>query len=73
MALTESFIAANGDGLIAFATSIFLSEEKLFVRGVMIFFFRRKGVMKMIVLVVLFPFLWEEDQEYHKLLFVLLW
>ena len=63
MALTESFIAANGDGLIAFATSIFLSEEKLFVRGVMIFFFRRKGVMKMIVLVVLFPFLWEEDQE----------
>ena len=66
MALTESFIAANGDGLIAFATSIFLSEEKLFVRGVMIFFFfffRRKGVMNMIVLVVLFPFLWEEDQE----------
>ena len=63
MALTESFIAANGDGLIAFATSIFLSEEKLFVRGVMIFFFRRKGVMKMIVLVVLFSFLWEEDQE----------
>ena len=63
MALTESFIAANGDGLIAFAASIFLSEEKLFVRGVMIFFFRRKGVMKMIVLVVLFPFLWEEDQE----------
>ena len=39
MALTESFIAANGDGLIAFAASIFLSEEKLFVRGVMIFFF----------------------------------